>query len=466
MVDLAGDVTGIPVRKRIWGWYFFDWASQPYSTLLLTFIFGPYFAQVAAGQMVAAGADPEVARANAQAYWGYGLTAAGIVIALLAPILGAVSDNTGRRMPWVRLFSALYIVGAAGLWWTAPADFSVIWALVFFGIGMIGMEFATIFTNAFLPSLADKEESGRISGDGWAFGYLGGVAALVIMLAFFQATDFGKTIAGFDPLFGLSTETRADTRVVGPFTALWYVVFMVPFFLYVRDIPVVASGSRGLSDSLRELLGTIKSLPKRRSFFAYLGSSMLYRDALNGLYTFGGIYALGVLGWSVVQVGIFGIIGAISGAAFCVVGGRLDRAFGPKPVIVGSCVVLMLTAAFIISLTPTSIIGIPVVAGSSLPDTMFFVAGALVGGAGGTLQSSSRNMLTRQGKAERMTEAFGLYALSGKATTFLAPLLIGVTSQMTGSQRLGVLPLVVLFLLGLILLLWVKADGDTGEGTS
>ncbi|MEL7082581.1 MAG: MFS transporter, partial [Pseudomonadota bacterium] len=110
MVDLAGDVTGIPVRKRIWGWYFFDWASQPYSTLLLTFIFGPYFAQVAAGQMVAAGADPEVARANAQAYWGYGLTAAGIVIALLAPILGAVSDNTGRRMPWVRLFSALYIV--------------------------------------------------------------------------------------------------------------------------------------------------------------------------------------------------------------------------------------------------------------------------------------------------------------------------------------------------------------------
>ena len=133
-------------RKRIWGWYFFDWASQPYNTLLLTFIFGPYFAQTATNALVDGGMELSAAKAQAQAYWGYGLALAGIAIAILAPILGAVADSSGRRMPWIWLFSAMYVIGAAALWWTAPADFSMLWALFFFGIGLVGMEFATIFT--------------------------------------------------------------------------------------------------------------------------------------------------------------------------------------------------------------------------------------------------------------------------------------------------------------------------------
>lgn len=458
--DRAGTVM-ITTRKRIWGWYFFDWASQPYNTLLLTFIFGPYFAQTATEAMTAQGMDDQAARAQAQAYWGYGLTVAGLSIAVLAPVLGSIADSSGRRMPWIWLFSLLYVIGAGALWWTAPAAFSILWALFFFGLGLVGMEFATIFTNSFLPELhPDSSERGRISGSGWAFGYLGGVVALVLMLMLFQASETGRTMAGLSPLFGLDPETGADTRIVGPLTALWFCLFMIPFFLYVREKEPKTATPYRLGTGLRELLTTLKGLPQHPSLLAYLGSSMFYRDALNGMYTFGGIYALGVLNWSIMDIGIFGILAAISGAFFCWVGGRVDRRIGPMPVIVFCCVVLMLTAGLIMSLTRTSILGIPLAESSPVPDIAFYIAGALIGAAGGALQASSRTMMTFQANPARMTEAFGLYALSGKATAFLAPALIAIVSDVTGSQRMGITPIAGLFLLGLLLLIWVKPKGD------
>ncbi|WP_339761628.1 MFS transporter [uncultured Sulfitobacter sp.] len=451
----------ISSRKKIWGWYFFDWASQPFNTLLLTFIFGPYFAQTATASLIDGGMPVDLAKAQAQAYWGYGLAVAGISIAILAPLLGAVADSTGKRMPWIWLFSALYVIGSAALWWTAPQDFSVIWALLFFGIGLIGMEFATIFTNSYLPELSpDPAERGRISGSGWGFGYVGGVVALIVMIFLFQAGDTGKTMLGLDPAFGLDHITKADTRIVGPLTAIWYVVFMIPFFLYIRDTPKPNAEKYIVGKALSDLSRTLKKLPQHPSLLAYLGSSMFYRDALNGMYTFGGIYALGVLNWSIIDIGIFGILAAVSGAVFCWIGGRVDRAIGPMPVIVVCCIILIATACLIISLTPTSVMGFALSDGSALPDILFYIAGALIGAAGGALQASSRNMLTWQGNPDRMTEAFGLYALSGKATAFLAPALIAIASDLTGSQRLGITPVVGLFILGLILLIWVKPNGD------
>lgn len=448
-------------RKRIWGWYFFDWASQPYNTLLLTFIFGPYFTETLSANLIADGMADEAARAQAQAYWGWGLAVAGVIIAVLAPILGAIADNSGRKLPWIWLFSAMYFVGSYALWWTAPQDFSVLWALFFFGIGLIGMEFATIFTNSYLPELhPDPAELGRLSGSGWAFGYVGGVLALALMLALFQATPNGTTMVGLSPLFGLDPATKADTRVVGPLSAIWYAVFMVPFFLYTRDTRVIGAAQVQIWQSMYELINTLKGLPRHPSLLAYLGSSMFYRDALNGLYTFGGIYALGVLGWSITQVGIFGIVAAISGAVFCWVSGRVDRRVGPMPVIVFCVLALTFISVVIVTITPQSIMFIPIAEGSGLPDVVFFIAGAAIGAAGGSLQASSRNMMTRQANPDRMTEAFGLYALSGKATSFLAPALIAFASQVTGSQRLGVTPIVGLFIIGLILLLWVKPKGD------
>jgi UMF1 family MFS transporter len=192
-------------------------------------------------------------------------------------------------------------------------------------------------------------------------------------------------------------------------------------------------------------------------------SSMLYRDGLNGMYAFGGIYAAGVLGWSVVDVGIFGILAIVTGALFCWLGGRADSALGPKPVIRASILTLTGVAITIVFVSRDSVFGMPVAEGSSLPDIAFYVVGALIGAAGGTLQAASRTMMVRQADPARMTEAFGLYALAGKATSFIAPLSIGLVTYLTGSQQLGVTPLILLFLLGLVLLAWVKPDGDRAD---
>lgn len=436
-------------RKRIWGWYAFDWASQPYNTLLITFIFAPYVSELMQDG------------ARAQAAWAFGIGAAGFVIAALAPILGAIADTSGNRMRFIWLFSALYVIGSAGLWVAAADSFNIILVLFLFALGLIGMEFATIFVNAMLPDLGPREELGRISGTGWAIGYVGGLITLVLMLFFFaESATTGKTFIGLDPAFGLDADAREGTRFVGPLTAFWYALFMIPFFLWVRDPKPVKAAKGAVRAALAGLRHTIKRLPETPSLFSYLGASMFYRDALNGMYAFGGIYAQGVLGWTVVDVGVFGIIAIITGALFAWLGGKADVRFGPAAVIKVSIAVLTAVAITIAFVSRDSLFGVPLAEDSRAPDIIFYILGALIGAAGGTLQSASRTMMVRQGDPARMTEAFGLYALSGKATSFLAPLLIGIVTAASGSQQIGVTPIIGLFIVGWVLLAWVKPHGD------
>ena len=449
-------------RQRIWGWYFFDWASQPYNTLLLTFIFGPYFAEIARGYYMGTGLDEEAAKAAAQIYWAWGLTIASLTIAVTAPILGSIADGTGRRLVWVRVFSVFYITGSAGLWWVAPGggDAMLLWAVGLFGIGIIGMEFATIFTNALMPTLTQADDLGAVSGTGFAFGYLGGLLALVLMLLFFaEGADNGLTLIGLEPLFGLDPEAREGTRFVGPFTAIWFAVFMIPFFLWVKE-PKTDTRPLHFGRAWASLRDLLRSLRFRGSLSAYLASSLFYRDALNALYAFGGLYASGVLGWSIIEIGIFGIVGAVTAMVAAFLGGQADRAFGPKPVIAWSIVVLILVCLVIVGMTRESLWGLALDPASSLPDSIFFVCGALIGAAGGTLQAASRTMMARHTTPDRATEAFGLFALSGKVASFMSPALIALATMATGSQRLGIAPLIGLFLIGLILLSFVKTRGE------
>ena len=190
-------------------------------------------------------------------------------------------------------------------------------------------------------------------------------------------------------------------------------------------------------------------------------SSMVYRDALNALYAFGGVYASGVLGWSITQIGVFGIAGAISAAFFAWVGGKMDSARGPKPVITLSMWVLIAVCLVIAGMSRADFYGMPFAEGSAWPDRIFYGCGILIGAAGGTLQSASRTMMVFHTTRDRATEAFGLYALSGKATAFIAPFSIAIFTTISGSQRIGIsLPLILLFLLGLVLLRWVKPMGE------
>lgn len=443
-------MTGKADRKTIWGWMMYDWAAQPYATLLLTFIFAPYFTAVVVGDAV-----------RGQALWGYMLALVGISLAILAPVLGAIADASGPRKPWIVLFSLFFVTGAGALWWAVPDMDSVIWVLLAFAVGFLGMEFSQAFVNAMLPTLGSKSEISRISGSGWALGYLGGLVALAIILVTAEG-ETGATILGRPPPFGLDPEMRQGTRLVGPLTAVWYMIFMIPFFMLVPDTARKAKSDGAILKALRDLRTTLRNLPQNISLAAYLGSSMFYRDALNGIYAFGAIYAGGVLGWGVTKIGLFGIVALIAGALFAWLGGYVERALGPKPVITWCVLILIGVSVLIIGMSRGAVFGFPLSPNSTLPDTLFMVCGAVMGAAGGVLQAASRSMMVRQADPDRMTEAFGLYALSGRATSFLAPFAIAVVTQATGNQRLGLLPIIILFLIALGMLTWVKPMNDEG----
>ena len=449
----------ISLKRRIQGWMMFDWATQPFYTLGLTFIFGPYFASVASDTFLNTGMDETSADATAQTIWSWGQAIAGLFVAVIGIIAGAYADSTGRRMPWLWAASIVFIFCAWMLWYMVP-DGSTIWSsLIIFSIAFIAAELALVFTNAVLPSLGEQNDVGKISGNGAALGYTGGILSLFIMLFFFF-DDGGKTFIGLEPGFGLlDPDKREGTRAVGPLISIWFIIFMVPYFLWVQE-DQNPNREGGFGQSMKELKASLLGMLKRPSLFSFMGAQMFYRDALNGLYAFGGVYAVLVLDWGLTQLGIFGILGGVSAALVTWISGKYDRKLGPKPVIYFHVWVLIVVSLCIIGMSRTSFYGIVLPDGSSLPDIIFYVCGAAIGGSGGGVYAASRSMMVRHTNPNRPTEAFGLFALAGKATAFLAPLLIGVFTYLLNDARLGFSPVIGLFILGLILMRWVHPKGD------
>jgi UMF1 family MFS transporter len=452
----------IDLKRRVRGWMMFDWATQPFFTLGLTFIFGPYFAVVAAEAFLNNGMDKDTAAASAQTIWSWGQAVSGIFVAIIGILAGAYADSTGRRMPWIWAASIVFVICSWLLWYMVP-DGSTMWfSLIIFSIAFIAAEFAAVFTNAILPSLGPRQEVGKISGNGMALGYIGGILSLFIMLFFFF-DDGGETFIGLAPGFGfLDPDAREGTRAVGPLISIWFVVFMVPFFMWVKE-GKSPNRKGGFTQSMTELKLSLQGMLKRPSLFSFMGAQMFYRDALNGLYAFGGVYAALVLGWGLTQLGVFGIIGGISAAVVTWVSGKYDRKLGPRPVIYFHIWVLIIVSLCIIGMSRTSFYGIALPEGSNLPDIIFYICGAAIGGSGGGIYAASRSMMVRHTNKARPTEAFGLFALAGKATAFLAPLLIGLFTYWLNDARLGFSPVVGLFILGMLLLRWVHPEGDVTD---
>lgn len=451
-------------KKHIWGWMAFDWASQPFYTVGLTFVFGPYFAVVAAEYFMSSGVESGAAKAQAQSLWSSGQTVSGLIIAFTAPFLGAFADNSGRKIPWIAFFSVMFVVAISMIWMLTPEGAALYFVLILFFIAFIAAESALNFVNAILPSLGNKDEVGRISGSGAAFGYWGGVVSLAIMLLVFVEQDNGRTIfVGLEPPFGLNPNEKEGTRFVGPFIAIWFAVFMIPFFMWVRDDPTTGGKSTNLRAVAGDLWGTMKSVAQRKSLLNFLVGSMFYRDALNALYAFGGVYAALVLDWGITAIGVFGVVAAIAAAITTWIAGLADARFGPKPVIRVAVWLLILVSITIVGTSREQIFWITLPIASTLPDTVFYVCGAIIGGAGGAVYTASRSMMVRHTHPDRPAEAFGLFALSGKATAFLAPAGITLFTWWTGNTQLGFLPVIILFLMGLFLLKWVKPQGDRDE---
>jgi len=451
----APDVTTTyPPRRAVVGWVLFDWAAQPYFTLITTFIFAPYFTTFVAP-------DP----ATGQSWWGFATGAAGLTIALLSPVLGAVADASGRRKPWIFGFGALLVIGSSLMWLGKPGDATVILPLLIaYAIATIGVEFATVFNNAMMPTLVPPDKIGRLSGTGWATGYVGGILSLILVLGFLAGSpETGKTLFGIAPWFGLDPATHQGDRITGPLTGLWFMVFVLPMFLFTPDFPAQRKIGAAVREGIRDLRETLRDLPRHRSMAAFLLANMIYTDGLVSLFAFGGIYAAGTFGWHTLQIGTFGILLAIAATCGAYLGGKLDDALGPKRVIIGSLVLLLIAVFGILLIERDSILFIKVTPpqpGGSLfaapAEQAYLVLGSLIGIAGGPLQAASRTLLIHMAPKDRIAQFFGLFALTGKVTSFIGPMLIGAVTAITASQKAGMAVLIMFFVGGLVLLARVR----------
>jgi UMF1 family MFS transporter len=443
-------------RRAIVGWLLFDWACQPFFTLVTTFVFAPYFAAALAP-------DPVVG----QSLWGYATAGAGLMLALLSPVLGAVADASGPRKPWIASSGLVLVVCSAALWFAAPgAPAAIPIALFAFAIATVAVEIAAVFNNAMMANLVPPERLGRLSGTGWAVGYAGGLVSLVIVLGFLAANpESGTTYFGLKPLFGLDPVAREGDRVTGPFSAAWFLIFVIPLFLFTPD--TARTGHR-LSEAARlglaRVRNTLADARQHPGVLRFLVANMVYQDALVALFAFGGIYGAGVFGWGPTELGVFGILLTVTGTIGALVGGRLDDRLGAKPVILGSIALLTVVCVGVLSLGREHIFFVVATNAPSsndglygtAPERVFLALGLVIGAVAGPLQASSRSLLARLVPAREAGRYFGLLALSGKLTSFLAPLMVAIATDLFDTQAAGPAVLILFFAAGGILLSGVR----------
>lgn len=417
--------------KPVLAWCFYDWASSSFSIIVITFIFSTYFTtKVAENEILGT------------FQWANATSLAGVLIAFTSPLVGAIADHGGHHKRWILFFTLIAIVASACLYFSYPSTNYVYLTLACVVVGTVGFEVALVFYNSFLPVLAPKPYLGRISGWGWGFGYMGGIAALSIAL--FVFVKHGHV--WFD------SDTAQQIRICGPFTAIWYFVFALPLFYFV---PEISKRSKPMGMAVRagcrELYSTLKMLPREKNILLYLFSHMIYTDGLNTLFAFGGIYAAGTYGLTFEEVLLFGITMNITAGIGALFLGWLDDRLGSKPTVLASLFCL-------------SIFGVPLL---FLHDKYIFWAVALLLCIFvGPVQSASRSLMVRLITEKNMSaEMFGLYALSGKITAFIGPWLLGTMTLLFASQRVGMATVIVFFIVGGLLLIpvHVREDAHTME---
>ncbi|MGN7960368.1 MFS transporter [Brucella sp. 22210] len=426
----------------------FDWAAQPFFTVVTTFVFGPYFISRMA-------ANPEAG----QVAWGYGIAAAGFVIAILSPVLGAVSDRTGARKPWIGFFAVLKIVSLSLLWFAAPGA-SLFWVLLAFAIASIAAEFSIVFNDSMMPRLVPHADIGRISNIAWGLGYLGGMIVLIFVVLFLAGSpQTGKTIIGIAPLFGLDPATGEDARITGPLATLWYLVFVLPMFLFTPDSARSEPLFKAMRHGLSELKATLREVRQRSGIMRFLIARMVYQDGVNALLALGGGYAAAMFRWSITEIGLFGMILNVMAIFSCLAASRVDTRFGSKAVVIGSLVLLLLATLGIVSTgRDHTFFGLLPFAEStaqglfSTPaEHAYLIYGLMIGAAFGPVQASSRSWFARSIQPEESGRYFGIYALAGRATSFLAPFLVATVTAISGSAAIGMAVLVIFFAAGLYL---------------
>lgn len=450
-LELQGD-RKVP-RRQVLSWALWDWATQPFNTVLLTFVWVPsfltsYFFLDPALAAEGIGADGEridcdTAANAATAYCGglgglaaqlgWGIFAAGILIALLAPVLGQRADAAGRQKLQLGVFTGLLILAQIGMFFVdgTPDFFWIGVSLI--AAGTVFAEIANVNYNSLLVSVSTPRNVGKVSGLGWGFGYLGGILALTIVVG----AILGGVLDGTDP---------TTFKLIGLGAAIWTLIFVVPIFLFVPEPPhPVARVRVNFFQGYVELVRSIMRLWRTaRHTFWFLLASAIYRDGLAAVFTFGSIIAAAVFGFGFTDLVIFGIVLNLVAGVSTILAGRIDDRVGPKPVIlfaIGGLIVCCMVVFF----------------GAGLGKPLFWVAGIVLAAFVGPAQAASRSFLARVTPAGQEGEIFGLYATTGRAAGWMAALLWGLFITAFANQTLyGILGIALILAIGFTLLWFVK----------
>ncbi len=447
------------MRRRVVSWALWDWGSAAFNAVITTFVFtvwltGDSFvdpATVAAADAEGAAggvATDAVTRAIDQhsSWLGIGLTVAGLVIALLAPVAGARSDESGRRKLWLGVHTGIVVVLSAAMFFVRPDPANLTQNLVLgiflLAAGNIFFELAAVNYNATLAQVSTPANVGRVSGIGWGAGYLGGIVLLLLLFVGFINPDVGW--------FGVTGADGMDIRISMLVAAAWFGGFALPVLLAVpENAPTAGRERAGLLASYRRLFGDVAHLWRSsRDTLAFLVASAVYRDGLAGVFTFGAVIAAGTFGFTKSDVIVFAIAANIVAGAATITAGWLDDRLGAKRVVVGSLIGLVIA-------------GTGVFLGHDGGAGVFWAFGLGLSAFVGPAQSASRTLLARVIPPGRESEIFGLYATTGRAASFMAPLAWTAFITIGGSQHWGIVGIILVVAIGLGLLLPVRTSRST-----
>lgn len=433
--------------REVAAWCLYDWANSAYNTLISTFVFAVYFTKsVAESEM------------TGTSQWGLAASAAGILVAVLSPALGAIADRAGRLKPWLFSFTLLCVIATASLWFVKPAPAYVPLALIAVAIGNLGFELAGVFYNALLPRVAPASHIGRVSGWGWGIGYLGGLVSLALCLTLL--------VQPAQPLFGwLSHEQSENIRATGWLVALWYAIFAVPLFLLAPDRGAGGLDARtAVREGMVALRHTLEELPRQPNLLRFLVASALWRDGISTITAFGGIYAASQFGMTTSQILMFAILLNVTAGAGAAGFAWLDDAQGARLTIQISLVGLFFSGLALLLIGTPAWAWAPVLS-LPLPFTSdqqwLLVLGMALGIFFGPAQAAGRSLMARLAPPGLVTEMFGLYALTGRVVGFIGPLLFAAAVALFTSQRAGLATTLLLFVAGSAILATVREPKST-----
>ncbi|TDT33383.1 MFS transporter [Naumannella halotolerans] len=411
-----------PVPKyKIATWALWDWGSAAFNAVIVTFVFAPY---------VASSVAPADGPISGSEYIARAMAVTGLVVALIAPLMGQRSDARGTRRRSVAIWSGLTWLSMAALYLVEDTPDHLLLALVLLGVGNLFFELAEVNYFAMIGQISTPENVGRISGIGWAAGYFGGIVLLALLYFGLIAPDVGW--------FGVTSVDGQRYRMVALLAAGWFAIFGLPLLLTIeRNTPPAGARALGLLDSYRKLFADLRRLWRsdRRAVW-FLLAAAIYRDGLASVFTLGAVLAVSIYGLSEADVLIFGIVANVVAGVAALAGGWIEDRVGTKRVILIALGILVASATVLLF---------------AAGPTMFWIFGLILCISVGPAQASSRSYLAQIAPRSAEGEMFGLYATSGRAVSLLGPGLFALIAAIA-SERFGILGIILLLVVGAAIL--------------